>query len=143
MVLLVTLVVLSLLLVAFLALTVREKAVGTRVFSAGRAHLDTQVSHVVALVTRVHIGLALLHVVETFVRQLVHEVVHLALAVVRVLERVLMRTRARVQKSTLSTRALRARSHFLEMAAKLKGEKKGFSESLSEDTLESDTAKRE
>ena len=119
-----TLLILTVVFALFIALTMRETASGVRVFGGVRSRLDTRLETLHTTLSRVHIGLVALHVVQSFVRGLTHEVVHISLVAVKVVERALLRLRTNVQKSTVSTKALHARSHFLEAVSKLRGKNK-------------------
>lgn len=112
------------LLVLFVTLSMRERRVGSRVFGNVRTMLDQQVEKAERTLRHVHIGLVISHVFGTYIREFTHEVIQVGLAVVKVLERALMRTREGVQKSTLSPKSQTARSHFLEALSRFRKRKK-------------------
>lgn len=107
----------------FTLVTMRERASGVRILGSIRSALDAKMERAGSALKHVHVGLVLSHVFFTYMRELVHEVVHIGLATLKVLERALMRTREGVQKSALSPKSQTARSHFLEALARFRKKK--------------------
>ncbi len=98
MVFLILLILLILLLIGFLFLTAREAKTGHRLFGGWRTSLDTKMRGVEATLTHTPPSRVIVQVARTLVRNLLHEVAHVALVAIRVIERALTRLVHRVQK---------------------------------------------
>lgn len=112
----------SLLLGGFLLLTVYERRTGKRVMKAYRDSLDAKLGAVFSLKEKVSLRLVLAHYAQTVTRRFVHDVVKVSLAVIKVLERALLRLGSYMHARAVSAPSLHARNHVLEALRHLREE---------------------
>lgn len=106
--------VVAILLGGFLLLTVYEKRTGKRVLRTYRESLDTKLDTIFSLKEKVSLRLVLAHYAQTMMRRFVHDVVKVLLAIIKVLERALLRIGSYMHARAVSAPSLQARTHVLE-----------------------------
>lgn len=104
MALLVAILVVAALLAGFLWLTYVERARGVRVFGRARAALDAKTAHIAATLSSETAWASLRRYVRVFADHVVHDIAHVALVVVRSVERSLTRL-TRTVRTRLASRA--------------------------------------